>query len=132
MFDYLILYFTFYQLNFFATIAGTFSNEIPPAQPILADKEFFLLFLIFDENLSHYYEENLQIFLQSDPESFEVTDDFKESNRKKGWSLFSSIYCLSKNRDGEPVTRKRFQCSSSAVGKKHINSFTQNSAFSLH
>lgn len=60
-------------------------------EPVLAEREFFLLFLTFDENLSHYYEDNLRLYLQSDVESFEVSDDFEESNKKKG---SSEMHCF--------------------------------------
>ncbi|XP_056141515.1 ferroxidase HEPHL1 [Lampris incognitus] len=44
------------------------------------DKEFALLFLVFDENWSWYLEDNIQTYIKVDPESFTPDEDFKESN----------------------------------------------------
>ncbi|KAL0173386.1 hypothetical protein M9458_029354, partial [Cirrhinus mrigala] len=46
------------------------------------DKEFALLFMVFDENLSHYLDENIKNYLNADPEEFDKYDgDFMESNK---------------------------------------------------
>ncbi|XP_016402715.1 hephaestin-like protein 1, partial [Sinocyclocheilus rhinocerous] len=46
------------------------------------DKEFALLFMVFDENESHYLDENIKTYLKADPENFDKYDgDFMESNK---------------------------------------------------
>ncbi|MCI4391509.1 hypothetical protein PGIGA_G00135300 [Pangasianodon gigas] len=45
------------------------------------DKEFALLFMVFDENESWYLQENIKIYLNKDPNTFDTNDhDFLESN----------------------------------------------------
>uniref|UniRef100_A0A8D2KXT3 ferroxidase n=1 Tax=Varanus komodoensis TaxID=61221 RepID=A0A8D2KXT3_VARKO len=44
------------------------------------DREFALLFLVFDENESWYLNENIEKYLQKDPNEFNGTDDFVEGN----------------------------------------------------
>uniref|UniRef100_A0A671M1R7 ferroxidase n=1 Tax=Sinocyclocheilus anshuiensis TaxID=1608454 RepID=A0A671M1R7_9TELE len=50
------------------------------------DKEFALLFLVFDENESHYLDENIKTYLNADPEKYEekYDGDFMESNKMHG------------------------------------------------
>lgn len=50
------------------------------------DKEFALLFMIFDENESHYLDENIKTYLKEDPERYEERYDgeFMESNKMHG------------------------------------------------
>uniref|UniRef100_A0A672PML9 ferroxidase n=1 Tax=Sinocyclocheilus grahami TaxID=75366 RepID=A0A672PML9_SINGR len=49
------------------------------------DKEFALLFMVFDENESHYLDENIKTYLNADPEKFDKYDgDFMESNKMHG------------------------------------------------
>lgn len=49
------------------------------------DKEFALLFMVFDENESWYLEENIQTYLKKDPEHFDTDDDdFLWSNMMHG------------------------------------------------
>uniref|UniRef100_A0A672MF05 ferroxidase n=1 Tax=Sinocyclocheilus grahami TaxID=75366 RepID=A0A672MF05_SINGR len=50
------------------------------------DKEFALLFLVFDENESHYLDENIKRYLNADPEKYEekYDEDFMESNKMHG------------------------------------------------
>lgn len=46
------------------------------------DKEFALLFMVFDENESHYLDENIQTFLETEPDDFlKYNEDFMESNK---------------------------------------------------
>lgn len=48
------------------------------------DKEFYLLFTIFDENLSFYFDLNIEAFT-GDPSTVDKKDkDFQESNRMHG------------------------------------------------
>uniref|UniRef100_A0A8D0HKS2 Hephaestin n=1 Tax=Sphenodon punctatus TaxID=8508 RepID=A0A8D0HKS2_SPHPU len=45
------------------------------------DKEFYLLFTVFDENLSWYLNANLKYYLRTEDTSMTEEEDFKESNR---------------------------------------------------
>lgn len=46
------------------------------------DKEFALLFMVFDENESHYLDENIQTYLETDPELYgKYNEGFMESNK---------------------------------------------------
>ncbi len=46
------------------------------------DKEFALLFMVFDENESHYLDENIKTYLKVDPERYD--GEFMESNKMHG------------------------------------------------
>lgn len=48
------------------------------------DREFALLFLVFDENESWYLNENIEKYLRKNPEEFNHTDDFVEGNNMHG------------------------------------------------
>lgn len=43
------------------------------------DKEFALLFMVFDENESHYLDENIKTYLKTEPDRSDK--DFMESNK---------------------------------------------------
>ncbi|XP_016300187.1 hephaestin-like protein 1, partial [Sinocyclocheilus anshuiensis] len=61
------------------------------------DKEFALLFMVFDENESHYLDENIKIYLKADPEKFDKYDgDFMESNKMHGINgkLYANLHGL--------------------------------------
>ncbi|KAG7484346.1 hypothetical protein MATL_G00048630 [Megalops atlanticus] len=45
------------------------------------EREFVLLFMIFNENDSWYLRQNIKTYLNKDPDNFTMTDDFLESNR---------------------------------------------------
>uniref|UniRef100_A0A672V5Q9 Ceruloplasmin n=1 Tax=Strigops habroptila TaxID=2489341 RepID=A0A672V5Q9_STRHB len=45
------------------------------------DKEFYLLFSVFDENLSWYLNANIKYYLRMEEASVQKDDDFEESNR---------------------------------------------------
>ncbi|XP_067890110.1 ferroxidase HEPHL1-like [Heterodontus francisci] len=45
------------------------------------DREFALLFLVYDENESWYLNDNIITYLHVDPTEFKKTDDFVESNK---------------------------------------------------
>ncbi|NXX70111.1 HEPH protein, partial [Spizella passerina] len=45
------------------------------------DKEFYLLFNVFDENLSWYLNANIKYYLRMEETSVEKDDEFEESNR---------------------------------------------------
>ncbi|XP_017273415.1 ferroxidase HEPHL1 [Kryptolebias marmoratus] len=60
------------------------------------DKEFALLFMIFDENQSWYIDHNIRHYLGSDPEAFERDADFEESNLMHGINgkLYGNLHGL--------------------------------------
>ncbi|RXN25751.1 hephaestin 1 [Labeo rohita] len=61
------------------------------------DKEFALLFMVFDENMSHYLDENIKTYLNTDPEKFDKYDgDFMESNKMHGINgkLYANLHGL--------------------------------------
>ncbi|KAI7800963.1 hephaestin-like protein 1a [Triplophysa rosa] len=46
------------------------------------DKEFALLFMVFNENESHYLDENIQTYLETEPDDFNKYEEgFMESNK---------------------------------------------------
>uniref|UniRef100_A0A4W3IUZ5 ferroxidase n=1 Tax=Callorhinchus milii TaxID=7868 RepID=A0A4W3IUZ5_CALMI len=45
------------------------------------DREFAILFLVFDENMSWYLENNLYTYFHVDPSKFISNDEFEESNK---------------------------------------------------
>lgn len=47
------------------------------------DKEFALLFMVFDENESHYLDENIKLYLKVE-EFDKYSEDFMESNKMHG------------------------------------------------
>lgn len=54
-------------------------------QRIDVDKEFALLFMVFDENESWYLQDNIRTYLKKDPETFNMDDeDFMEKNMMHG------------------------------------------------
>lgn len=50
------------------------------------DREFALLFLVYDENESWYLNNNIRNYLHVDPTEFKKTDEFEESNKIHGKS----------------------------------------------
>ncbi|XP_056329240.1 hephaestin-like protein 1a [Danio aesculapii] len=61
------------------------------------NKEFALLFMVFDENESHYLDENIQRYLNVDSDEFDKYDgDFMESNKMHGINgkLYSNLQGL--------------------------------------
>ncbi|XP_043114841.1 hephaestin-like protein 1a [Puntigrus tetrazona] len=50
------------------------------------NKEFALLFMVFDENESHYLDDNINTYLKVDPEKYEnkYDEEFMESNKMHG------------------------------------------------
>lgn len=49
------------------------------------DKEFALLFMVFDENESWYLDNNIKTYLHKDPDAFPKEDEeFLESNMMHG------------------------------------------------
>lgn len=48
------------------------------------DREFALLFMIFDENESWYLNDNIVKYLHKNPEEFNSTGYFTKGNRKYG------------------------------------------------
>ncbi|XP_053467305.1 ferroxidase HEPHL1 [Ictalurus furcatus] len=67
------------------------------------DKEFALLFMVFDENESWYLEDNIKTYLRKDPEMFHTHDEkFMESNMMHGINgkLYANLHGL-KMRQGD-------------------------------
>ncbi|KAK9962618.1 hypothetical protein ABG768_007975 [Culter alburnus] len=61
------------------------------------DKEFALLFMVFDENESHYLDENIKTYLKADPEEFDKYNEiFMESNKMHGINgkLYANLHGL--------------------------------------
>ncbi|XP_046689887.1 ferroxidase HEPHL1-like [Silurus meridionalis] len=61
------------------------------------DKEFALLFMVFDENESWYLKDNIQNYLKKDPETFNIdSDGFMESNMMHGINgkLYANLHGL--------------------------------------
>uniref|UniRef100_A0A8C7A1S5 ferroxidase n=1 Tax=Nothoprocta perdicaria TaxID=30464 RepID=A0A8C7A1S5_NOTPE len=58
------------------------------------DKEFYLLFSVFDENLSWYLNANIKYYLRMEETSVKKDNGFEESNRMHG--IFE-IYCQTSN-----------------------------------
>lgn len=48
------------------------------------DREFTLLFMVFDENESWYLKENIETYLHKNPDDFNSTKDFVEGNSMHG------------------------------------------------
>lgn len=61
------------------------------------DKEFALLFMVFDENESHYLDENIKTYLKPGQEEFDKYDgEFMESNKMHGINgkLYANLHGL--------------------------------------
>lgn len=65
------------------------------------DREFALLFLVFDENQSWYLEDNIKTYLGVQPETFEADEDFEESNLMHGINgrVYGNLHGLVMNQD---------------------------------
>lgn len=48
------------------------------------DREFTLLFMVFDENESWYLKENIETYLHKNPDDFNSTENFEEGNSMHG------------------------------------------------
>lgn len=59
-------------------------GELVNRQRTDIDREFALLFLVYDENQSWYLEDNINTYLGVNPETFEEDADFEESNLMHG------------------------------------------------
>ncbi|XP_051962699.1 hephaestin-like protein 1a isoform X2 [Xyrauchen texanus] len=60
-------------------------------------KEFALLFMVFDENESHYLNENIRTYLDRDPSEYDIdNEDFMESNKMHGINgkLYANLHGL--------------------------------------
>ncbi|XP_036974943.1 ferroxidase HEPHL1 [Acanthopagrus latus] len=60
------------------------------------EKEFALLFMVHDENQSWYLDHNIRKYLGVDPNTFEYTEDFEESNMMHGINgkLYGNLHGL--------------------------------------
>ncbi|XP_042316140.1 ferroxidase HEPHL1 isoform X2 [Sceloporus undulatus] len=66
------------------------------------DREFALLFLVFNENESWYLNENIGKYLHKDPKEFSYTDDFMEGNNMHAINgkIYDNLHGLTMN-EGE-------------------------------
>ncbi|XP_060755917.1 ferroxidase HEPHL1-like isoform X2 [Neoarius graeffei] len=66
-------------------------------QRIDVDKEFALLFMVFDENESWYLQDNIRTYLKKDPKTFDMDhEDFMEKNMMHGINgkLYANLHGL--------------------------------------
>uniref|UniRef100_A0A8C9FEY4 ferroxidase n=1 Tax=Pavo cristatus TaxID=9049 RepID=A0A8C9FEY4_PAVCR len=63
------------------------------------DREFTLLFMVFDENKSWYLEENIETYLHKSPDDFNFTKNFVEGNSKHAINgkIYNSLLGLTMN-----------------------------------
>ncbi|XP_021237602.1 hephaestin-like protein 1 isoform X2 [Numida meleagris] len=63
------------------------------------DREFTLLFMVFDENKSWYLKENIETYLHRSPEDFNYTKNFVEGNSKHAINgkIYNSLLGLTMN-----------------------------------
>lgn len=47
-------------------------------------EEFALLFMVFDENMSWYLEENIKTYVKNPPSNLQKDEEFIESNKMHG------------------------------------------------
>lgn len=59
-------------------------SEGPGRQRLDIEKEFALLFMVHDENLSWYLDDNIKKYLGADPDAFVPDEEFEESNMMHG------------------------------------------------
>ncbi|XP_066845980.1 ferroxidase HEPHL1 isoform X3 [Anser cygnoides] len=63
------------------------------------NREFTLLFMVFDENKSWYLKENIETYLHKNPDDFNSTKDFVEGNSKHAINgkIYNSLLGLTMN-----------------------------------
>ncbi|OWK61083.1 Hephaestin-like protein 1 [Lonchura striata] len=63
------------------------------------DREFTLLFMVFDENESWYLKENIETYLHKNPDDFNSTKNFEEGNSKHAINgkIYNSLLGLTMN-----------------------------------
>ncbi|XP_009682408.1 ferroxidase HEPHL1 isoform X3 [Struthio camelus] len=63
------------------------------------DREFTLLFMVFDENESWYLKENIETYLHKNPDDFNYTENFVEGNSKHAINgkIYNSLLGLTMN-----------------------------------
>ncbi|KAM7398054.1 hypothetical protein PAMA_006090 [Pampus argenteus] len=68
----------------------------PDRQRADVEKEFALLFMVHDENLSWYLDDNIRTYLGVNPDTFERDEDFEESNKMHGINgmLYGNLHGL--------------------------------------
>uniref|UniRef100_A0A8C5X323 ferroxidase n=1 Tax=Malurus cyaneus samueli TaxID=2593467 RepID=A0A8C5X323_9PASS len=64
------------------------------------DREFTLLFMVFDENESWYLKENIETYLHKNPDDFNSTKNFVEGNSKHAINgkIYNSLLGLTMNK----------------------------------
>nr|XP_057943945.1 ferroxidase HEPHL1 isoform X2 [Doryrhamphus excisus] len=75
---------------------GTLRGEGPNRQRVDVEKEFALLFMVHDENQSHYLKENIKKYIGENPDNFIPDEDFEESNKMHGINgkLYGNLHGL--------------------------------------
>ncbi|XP_061754573.1 ferroxidase HEPHL1 isoform X2 [Nerophis ophidion] len=63
---------------------GTLRGKGPDRQRTDVEKEFALLFIVHDENQSHYLKDNIKKYLEQNPDNFTPDEAFEESNKMHG------------------------------------------------
>uniref|UniRef100_A0A8D2NFT2 ferroxidase n=1 Tax=Zonotrichia albicollis TaxID=44394 RepID=A0A8D2NFT2_ZONAL len=63
------------------------------------DREFTLLFMVFDENESWYLKENIETYLHKNPDDFNSTENFEDGNSKHAINgkIYNSLLGLTMN-----------------------------------
>ncbi|KAK4831511.1 hypothetical protein QYF61_018095 [Mycteria americana] len=63
------------------------------------DREFTLLFMVFDENKSWYLKENIETYLHKNPDDFNSTENFEDGNSKHAINgkIYNSLLGLTMN-----------------------------------
>ncbi|KAF4787741.1 hypothetical protein TURU_168799 [Turdus rufiventris] len=63
------------------------------------DREFTLLFMVFDENESWYLKDNIETYLHKNPDDFNSTENFVEGNSKHAINgkIYNSLLGLTMN-----------------------------------
>ncbi|XP_071378036.1 ferroxidase HEPHL1-like [Centroberyx affinis] len=77
-------------------VCRTKTLQGPDRQRTDVEREFALLFMVFDENQSWYLEENIRTYLGTDPNTFIPDEDFEESNLMHGINgkLYGNLHGL--------------------------------------
>lgn len=69
-------------------------GEGPDRQRGDVEKEFALLFIVYDENQSWYLDDNIRTYLGVEPDTVTKDEEFEESNKMHGerWKKVKLIY----------------------------------------
>ncbi|KAI3373677.1 hypothetical protein L3Q82_022271, partial [Scortum barcoo] len=75
---------------------GTLHGKGPDRQRGDVEKEFALLFMVYDENQSWYLDDNIRTYLAAEPDAFRQDREFEESNMMHGINgkLYGNLHGL--------------------------------------